>query len=188
MTIQIGRTPDHDFGQPLGLLSDCHRRIEHFLEVLAAIAERESGGPLTEARRDELSTALTYFATAAPRHTADEEESLFPRLRAVADAATAETLGRLERDHEEADRHHGAVDTIGRRWLTAGSLDAGDVDELRAHLAALGAIYQAHIGVEDGELFPAAARLLTPDKIEAIGREMAARRRPDRRPTPSNLP
>ena len=32
--LQIGAAPDHDFDEPLGLLSDCHRRIEHFLDIL----------------------------------------------------------------------------------------------------------------------------------------------------------
>jgi hypothetical protein len=34
MPLQIGAAPDHDFDEPLGLLSDSHRRIEHFLDIL----------------------------------------------------------------------------------------------------------------------------------------------------------
>jgi len=30
-----------------------------------------------------LASALRYFGEAAPKHTADEEESLFPRLRQI---------------------------------------------------------------------------------------------------------
>jgi hypothetical protein len=48
---------------------------------------------------------------------------------------------------------------------------------LRAHLAQLRSIYEPHIACEDGELFPAAERVLTPADIAAIGREMAARRK-----------
>ena len=33
MPIQIGQGADHSFDEPLGLLSDCHRRIEQFLGV-----------------------------------------------------------------------------------------------------------------------------------------------------------
>lgn len=57
MPIQIGRRPDHGFDQPLGLLSDCHRRIDRFLEVLVAIDQRVAGGPLTPAQHGELETA-----------------------------------------------------------------------------------------------------------------------------------
>lgn len=44
MLIKIGHRPDHGFDEPLGLLSDCHRRIEHFLRVLTAIEEQTRGG------------------------------------------------------------------------------------------------------------------------------------------------
>jgi hemerythrin-like domain-containing protein len=185
MPIQIGRRPDHDFDQPLGLLSDCHRRIEHFLDLLVAIAQRVASGPLTPDQRRDLESALRYFSTAAHRHTADEEQSLFPRLRARDDPTTTETievLGRLERDHHDADGHHSAVDTLGRRWMTTGRLDPAEAHALGTHLAALEAIYKEHIGIEDRKLFPAAARLLSSDQLIAVGLEMAARRRAGTRP------
>jgi Hemerythrin HHE cation binding domain len=75
MPVQIGATA-HNFSDPTGLLSDCHRRIEMFLRSLQTVA---SGGPkLDEERRRALDLALRYFREAAPKHTADEEESLFP--------------------------------------------------------------------------------------------------------------
>ena len=179
MPIQIGQRPDHGFDQPLRLLSDCHRRIEYFLRVLIALDERLAGGTLTPAGRADLEGALRYFETAAPKHTADEEESLFPRLRETRNAAAAhavELLARLERDHDEAEQHHRAVDRLGRRWLASGSLDLVAAGALRAHLTALQAIYREHIDIEDRELFPTAARLLSSSQLAEVGREMAARR------------
>src|SRR5262245_54334049 len=104
MLIKIGQASDHSFDEPLGLLSDCHRRIQHFLHVLETIAASDAHA-LTAVERTALDNARTYFATAAPRHTADEEESLFPRLRAAADPAVQhalEIVDRLEHDHERA--------------------------------------------------------------------------------------
>lgn len=179
MPIQIGQRPDHGFDDPLRLLSDCHRHIEYFLRVLIAVDERLAGGILTPAQRADLEAALRYFETAAPKHTADEEKSLFPRLRETRNAAAAhafEVLARLERDHDEAEQHHRAIDTLGRRWLASGSLDPVAAGALRAHLAALQAIYQHHIDVEDRELFPTAARMLSSSQLAEVGREMAARR------------
>ena len=127
-----------------------------------------------------MQTAAGYFANAAPRHTADEEQSLFPRLRASTDPAARralEIVERLERDHAQADRHHAAVDGIVRRWLRDGELTGGERLDLRGHLAQLRSIYEPHISCEDLELFPAAARVLTPVEIAAIGGEMAARRK-----------
>lgn len=80
--IQIGGRPDHGFSEPLGLLSDCHRRIEHFLQLLVKVDLEAAGGQLTLEYRGALEKALRYFETAVLTHTADEEASLFPRLRA----------------------------------------------------------------------------------------------------------
>lgn len=179
MPIQIGQRTDHGFDEPLGLLSDCHRRIEHFLGVLATITSGAAGGPLTSEYRNALEGALRYFAVAAPKHTADEEVSLFPRLRESSDPALAgalASLGRLEHDHHEADAHHAAVDDLVRRWLANDRLEPSDRDELRERVARLHALYQEHIKVEDEQVFPAAARALDREAIEAIGGEMAARR------------
>jgi hemerythrin-like domain-containing protein len=177
--LKIGLVPDHGFDEPLGLLSDCHRRIEHFLAVLAAIADRSDARELDGSERWQLEGALRYFTTAAPRHTADEEDSLFPRLEAsrYAEAAAAlELVRRLERDHDEADALHDAVDRLGRTWLANNHLAADDLQELRRLLARLRSLYEAHIAVEDRWLFPTAARVLSADDLRAIGGEMAARR------------
>jgi hemerythrin-like domain-containing protein len=179
MRIQIGQPPGHDFDEPLGLLSDCHRRIEHFLRVLVVVDAELAGGPLAPAHRSALEASLKYFAIAAPKHTADEEESLFPRLRDSSDAAalTAMTLvDRLEHDHDEADEHHAAVDALVKRWLTEDGLQPSDATDLHERLAQLQALYQRHIAVEDQQLFPAASRVLDRGQLRQIGREMAARR------------
>jgi hypothetical protein len=40
MAVQIGAKPDSGFDDPIGMLKDCHRRIEHFLDILCLVAER----------------------------------------------------------------------------------------------------------------------------------------------------
>jgi hemerythrin-like domain-containing protein len=177
MPIQIGQRPAHGFDEPLRLLTDCHRRIEHFLNVLLVIEQQAADAPLLPGLRADLEQALTYFATAAPRHTADEDESLFPRLKAAAaDTRILGLLTRLEREHELAARHHLAVESLGRHWLEAGRLGTAERAELRVHLHGLRDIYEQHIGLEDRELFPAAAEALSIAELQAVGREMAARR------------
>ena len=179
MPIQIGQRPDHGFDEPLGLLSDCHRRIEHFLDVLATITDEAAGGPLTPSYRRALEGSIRYFAVAAPKHTADEEISLFPRLRENANpeiAAALAALDALEHDHQEAETDHVAVDELARQWLADGSLSEPNLEELRQRVARLQALYQRHIAIEDREVFPVAARVLDRAQIEEIGREMAARR------------
>jgi hemerythrin-like domain-containing protein len=179
MPLGIGQRPGHSFNEPLGLLSDCHRRIEHFLRMLIAIDADASGGPLTPSQREALTGALQYFAIAAPKHTADEEDSLFPRLRDSNDPDVRQALmlvARLEHDHEEADEHHAAIDALARRWLTNDALATGEAAELRDRLTRVRNLYQQHIALEDQTLFPAAARVLDAAQLDEIGREMAARR------------
>jgi Hemerythrin HHE cation binding domain len=81
MPITIGAKPSPDFSNPIELLIDCRRRIERFLAVLLTVAADAKGGPMTQQQSREWEQALDYFRNAAPRHRADEEESLFPRLR-----------------------------------------------------------------------------------------------------------
>lgn len=178
MPVVIGARPDASFSDPLGLLTDCHRRIERFLGLLLRVAER-AGSPLEVEERSALETALRYFREAAPKHTADEEESLFPRLRARPDGALGELLARveaLEQEHVRAVQIHQEVDRLGQAWLREGALSAEEAACLRSRLADLAQLYRGHIAVEDGEVFPAAAQVLAVEECRAIGREMAARR------------
>jgi hemerythrin-like domain-containing protein len=180
MTLRIGQPVDHTFEEPLGLLADCHRRIEHFLEILVRVEHAAAGRGLTPREWEQVEQALRYFETAGPRHTADEEESLFPRLRASHDPAAERALGmlgQLEREHEMVDSHHQMINILCRRWLDHDRLSEEDAQELRDRLGDLQSIYRHHIAIEDRELFPAASRLLSPGAIQEIGREMSARRR-----------
>lgn len=108
MPLRIGQRPDRGFDEPLGLLSDCHRRIEHFLQVFVTVAAGAAGGALTAAQRDALEGALRYFEVAAPKHTADEEESLFPRLREANDPGVRDALDVLAELETRPRRGRGA--------------------------------------------------------------------------------
>ena len=179
MSIQIGQKSSPTFQQPLELLSDCHRRVESFLRALLLVTEQAKGGELNSKQREGLQTALRYFREAAPKHTADEEESLFPRMRAVDPASTGEALEKiaaLEADHEVAGKSHDAVEQLGQKWLATGSLSVAETDVLTEHLRSLHSIYGKHIAVEDNEIFPLAAKILDPTALKDVGREMAERR------------
>lgn len=179
MPIAIGQKLESDFRDPLGLLSDCHRRIERFLDELIAISEEAQGNKLDDVQRQQFEVGLRYFREAAPKHTLDEEESLFPRLRARQDSgnqAAFVLLDSLHADHTEAEVRHRNVDDLGRAWLADGLLSPDDTRVLIRVLRDLRTSYEEHIAVEDNELFPLAGRILDGLELEAIGREMAARR------------
>ncbi|CEK15182.1 hemerythrin domain-containing protein [Chthonomonas calidirosea] len=176
MALQIGAKAEGSFREPLQLLSDCHRRIERFLQQLIHVAEQTEGDGLNEAYRDELDTALRYFENAEPLHTADEEVSLFPRLLAKKHEEAERIIRTLEADHDVVGALHKAVGEIGKRWLERGYLEKQELEELLEKLYFLRNTYRRHIGMEDQVLFPLAAALLSAEELEVIGHEMADRR------------
>ena len=174
--IQIGAKPDAGFDNPIGMLKDCHRRIESFLRVLCIVAERPKGRSLSEEETAAVTSALNYFRSGGRRHTADEEESLFPRMREGAASEALAELDRLEGDHERADKLHATVDMLFRSWTDSGWLDESDAQTLHEATSELDRIYKAHIKVEEEIVFPQASRSLDEKSVEAIGREFRARR------------
>jgi hemerythrin-like domain-containing protein len=177
MPVQIG-AKSHHFTDPTGLLSDCHRRIEMFLGTLQAVAE-VIDRPATDDVAQALETALRYFSQAAPKHTADEEESLFPRLRQVANPEVTTALSRLdalEEEHRRADPLHADMEQLGVKYLSVKSIPSHEVERFRAAIRDLRAMYERHIGVEDSIIFPLAALLLSEQDRSAIADEMAGRR------------
>lgn len=179
MSVEIDGKPDSGFDDPIGLLSDCHRRVERFLGGLVRVSTDLRGGALDQRYRKALEMSLHYFAEAAPRHTADEEHSLFPRMRASSDPraeAAMERVVALEADHRDAEPVHAEVDVLGRRWLDAGTLGTADAARLAELLDGLQEMYLRHIAVEDEDVFPVARAVLSADDLAAVGREMALRR------------
>ena len=177
MPVQIG-VHAASFTDPTSLLSDCHRRIEMFMKVLQGVA-KVADRPLVDEARQSLDTALGYFREAAPKHTADEEESLFPRLRLIENSNVAALFSRLEpleEDHRRVAPLHARVEVLGQRWLATGSLTLPEAEELRALVAELAATYGEHIYIEDSVVFPLAAKVLSSEQKIAIGKEMASRR------------
>jgi hemerythrin-like domain-containing protein len=190
MPITIGKKVESDYSNPLGLLSDCHRRIEQFLDVLIKVTSQARGAGLNEDQRQALEVALRYFREAAPKHTRDEEESLFPRMLASADERARSAiflLDELHAEHELADAGHAEVEALGSRWLSEGVLSSESTDRLSELLDQLHSTYQKHIAAEDHDVFPLAGQILSSAELAAVGREMATRRSIDLNALESNL-
>jgi hemerythrin-like domain-containing protein len=177
MAVQIGAKPDSGFDDPIGMLKDCHRRIEHFLDILCLVADRARNRNLTEEELSAVKAALQYFHTGGERHTLDEEESLFPRLLAAAPDEAAEVIGRLKRDHGNADDLHASVDWLYTAWISAGTLNSSHQAMLLAQTSTLKRLYTDHILVEETEVFPRAALALDNQSLAAMGHEFSSRRK-----------
>jgi len=176
MAIQIGAKPDSGFDDPIGMLKDCHRRIESFLGILCVVVDRAQGRSLADEERGAIQAALQYFRTGGQRHTADEEESLFPRLR-KSDAKAFEEIDRLEGDHREANDLHSSVERLYSVWIESGTLDPEDTRQLHSETSRLKQLYSDHIRVEETVVFARASLALDGDAIAAIGTEFRFRRK-----------
>ena len=176
MAIQIGAKPDSGFDDPIGMLKDCHRRIESFLGILCVVVDRAQGRNLTDEERDAVKAALEYFRTGGQRHTADEEESLSPRLR-KSNAKSFEEIDRLEDDHHEANDLHGSVERLYSTWIESGALAPEETQQLLSQTARLEQLYSDHIQVEETIVFARAINVLDSHAIAAIGTEFRFRRK-----------
>jgi hemerythrin-like domain-containing protein len=175
--IQIGARPDSGFDDPIGMLKDCHRRIEQFLQILYVVVERAPGRAMSEEEASAVQAALQYFRVGGQRHTADEEKSLFPRMRAEQRAAAVvKEIDALEGQHREADDLHQAVDKLYSRWAEGKPLSPANEEWLRTATQRLKLLYDGHIKVEESVVFPRAAETLNKEAIAAIGEEFRARR------------
>lgn len=187
MAVQIGARPDAGFEDPIGMMTDCHRRIERFLDILGRVARYARGRALTTEEAAAIDSALIYFRTAGPRHTEDEEQSLFPRLLATAAPGTttpeggrvaqlADSLASLESDHHRATELHQEVDALYQRWQSSGTLATREATALEFATGELGRIYSTHIAIEEGLIFPRAADLLSRRDLTAMASEFRSRR------------
>jgi hemerythrin-like domain-containing protein len=176
MAIRIGAKPDSGFDDPIGMLRDCHRRIEHFLRFICGVVERARGRSLTTEEAAAIESALRYFKVGGLRHTADEEESLFPRMRADEVLGNLPELDELESEHREANELHQAVERLYSTWIKYGSLPAESEQRLSSATQRLQKLYDEHIEMEEKVVFPRAAEALDAKTIAVIGEEFRARR------------
>jgi len=176
VAIQIGAKPDSGFDDPLGMLTDCHRRIEHFLQILRLVADRSVGRTMTDEETAAVQASLQYFRAGGQRHNADEEQSLFPRLRAACGDEDSREIAGLEDDHQDASALHAGVEELYASWIKSGALSGRDQEKLSSMTAQLAELYRQHIQLEEQVIFPRAAKLLNAETIAAMGQEFRARR------------
>ena len=176
MAVQIGGKPDAGFDDPLGMLVDCHRRVERFLNILCRVAERAEGRALSGEETDAVEASLRYFQESGPRHNSDEEDSLFPRLRAGEGKDVLAEVNRLEREHFEAEALHKESAELYAQWMADGELQGPDRSRLRAATTRLEQIYREHIRIEEEVVFPRAKKVLDRSAVAEMGQEFRKRR------------
>ncbi|MBK6864949.1 MAG: hemerythrin domain-containing protein [Ideonella sp.] len=164
--------PAAGFDEPFELLAGCHDRVRRSLTLLKRLADRVASEGADAKAQAAARDVLRYFDLAAPAHHEDEERHVVPLLAASADPTLVAAASRLLQDHE----------AIRAAWQSLRPLllpvaEAARCDDDAALAAAAErfiSVHDGHLELEDGLVFPAAARL-HPDHA-AMGREMAQRR------------
>jgi len=179
MAVQIGAKKLAGFDQPLEMLADCHRRVEHFLDVMLRVEEIYRHQALDDQAKQALAVCEEYFCKAAVKHTADEESSLFPRMRmALPDHHPAiSAIEGLIAEHQIAEKLHASIQQLFDQWrLSADRLPREQAAILRSELLQIRQHYAQHILVEEQQVFPVAGTVLNSEQKAMIGKEMHARR------------
>jgi hemerythrin-like domain-containing protein len=176
MAVQIGARPDSGFDDPIGMLKDCHRRVEHFLDILCRVVSEAPGRALNSGEQSAIEAALRYFSESGPRHNMDEEESLFPRLRSLSAASVLPEVRRLESEHRHATTLHDQIADLYSRWIRESCLNPDETTRLHSITHNLRDLYRDHIQIEEEVVFPFAARLLDRNALATIGVEFKLRR------------
>lgn len=161
---------------PLEMLEACHERLQGQLATLARLADwlPEHGA---DAQAQQAATnVMRYFDLAAVNHHLDEEEDLFPVLRARVDDARRAPLHALI-DWILAD-HQAMFAAWAAMRARLEPISRGQPAELSAaDVAAFAERYRRHIEREEGELLPYARELLSEADIATLSQTMIARRR-----------
>lgn len=99
----------------LGQLQASHRRHDERLGALVAVSDQLCGGHGGPSDLEELEDLMGWFARSVPRHFADEDAAVFPRLAARYPEAAA-GLAALTAEHPGLVEAHAAVADMVRAW------------------------------------------------------------------------
>lgn len=166
--------PAVGFEQPFAMLEACHERVLRTLALLDRLRAHVRAQGVDDDARQAARDVLRYFDMAAPLHHEDEELHVFPLLLAQATPALKALVLRLQQDHVAMTADWAAA-RVGLLALVEGGAP-GFTPQDEAALDRFSGRYGAHIEAEEGAAYPAAAALLPPASLVAMGREMATRR------------
>jgi hemerythrin-like domain-containing protein len=176
-SLKTEATPVSDQEDAIALLLGCHDRIRHFTEVADRLNRNQQSPP---AERQETARAvLQYYEIALPLHEADENESVYPRLR------KALPPGELAAANQTMIDQHTEIDDLIAQLLPLWRAIGGDPVqqeslsvELTERVQRLKQLWCSHLSLEEEMVIPAMRRFLSQQDLGAIAAEMRSRRQP----------
>ncbi len=180
-SIKLGEAPALE-RDPVDMLTACHQRIRSFTAIALRLAELCDTGlrPVSEMAAEIANAAQAvhrYYSIALPLHEADENESLYPRLRQALSA------GEELRAVEDMVAQHGPLNQVIARLLPRWHELRGAPEklvsfstEMLADSRRLLELWNRHLALEENVVFPLIRARLNADALGAIYAEMKRRR------------
>lgn len=162
------------FDHPIEMLHACHGKILRQCETLKKLSIHLEENGCDEAAQQAAQGIMRYFDTAGRFHQLDEELDLFPALRSCPeyDQKLQRLLERLEAEHVvmmsawAALQVHLCTLADGKLSLIPQAVQKQFIDS-----------HTSHITIEENELLPLAAKILTAGQLNTLGAKMFARRK-----------
>ncbi|NML16079.1 hemerythrin domain-containing protein [Azohydromonas caseinilytica] len=151
-------------------LDATHRQVLTHLEQLrelVGLIEAQGASARTRTQAEEI---RDFFGGRAREHHQDEEDLVFPVLLEQGDAELTQHVQRLQQDHGWLEQCW--LELSPQLATLAAGYSGCDLDQLRQGVELFAELYQDHIALEEGVVFPAARRVF-------------AARRPSRAPLPA---
>lgn len=170
--VNLFAEPAASFDDPVALLMACHDRVRQYAGLTLKLAEYLADHDTDAQARAAANSILRYFDVAAPLHHQDEEEDLFPLLAERGDEMLKALVGIAMFEQ------HVALAALWQQVRTRLlAIAAGESADLPLALATeFARQYPAHALVEDEQIYPFAAKLLSAEELAVLGQSMASRR------------
>lgn len=158
---------------PLEFLEGHHDRQLLICAALEHLAEEPEAADVAET----AGMVLDYFRVELPLHIADEEEDLFPLMRARSheDEGFEETVAMLEAEHEsDLDLHDRLVPVLA---VLARGIAAEQHAVFARDAISFSTLQRRHLAWENGTILPLARVCLLEADLEVMARSMTQRRK-----------
>ena len=159
------------FDNPLDMLHACHDRIMDQCATLQKLLQHLPAHGCDVQAQQAAQAVLRYFDTAGQFHHQDEEVDLFPLLRATHNADAEALVKRLLEEHQVMNALWSGL----RTQLQAIAEEKSAVLEKKL-VADFSLAYGRHVMLENMQLLPLAAQLLSQQQQTDFGKKMAERR------------
>ena len=169
----LGRIPNFD--EPIDALEICHENITKRMKTIAALAEQveREGFPALQEQRETWRELFSFITHNISKHSRDEEEGLFPMLRAT----IGEKIDALERDHEWAEEAEHFLIKEFDAMIDGQTPTMERLATFTWRARELSTFYQRHIEQENSIILPAARASLSEEQLRSLGNLMRSHRK-----------